>query len=65
MGRLEDTFVYQTDWSNYIIEWIRFIDDIFLIWNGNYDSLTTFIGYLNGVVRTIYQIYPRNLLSLS
>ena len=45
-----DTFVYQTDWSNYTIDWIRFIDDIFLTWNGDYDSLTTFIGYLNGVV---------------
>ena len=53
MGRLEDTFVYQTDWSNYIIDWIRFIDNIFLIWNGDYDSLTTFIGYLNGVVPSI------------
>ena len=53
MGRLEDTFVYQTDWSNYIIDWIRFIDDIFLIWSGDYDSLTTFIGYLNGVVPSI------------
>ena len=53
MGRLEDTFVYQTDWSNYVIDWIRLIDDIFLIWNGNYDSLTTFIGYLNRVVPSI------------
>ena len=35
MGRLEDTFVYQRDCSNYIIDWICFIDDIFLIWNGN------------------------------
>ena len=24
MGRLEDTFVYQTHWSNYIIHWIHF-----------------------------------------
>ena len=53
MGRLEDKFVYQTNWFNYIIDWVRFIDDIFLIWKGNNNSLTTFIEYLNGVVPSI------------
>ena len=53
MGRLEDKFVYQIDWSRYIIDWVCFIDDIFLIWKGTMDSLTTFIGYLNSVVPSI------------
>ena len=53
MGRLEEKFVYQTDWFGYIIDWVRFIDDIFLIWNGYNDSLTAFIEYLNGVVPSI------------
>ena len=49
MVRFEDTFVYRTEWSHYIIDWVRFIDDIFLIWKGDESSLTTFIKYLNGV----------------
>ena len=31
MGPLGDKFVYQTDQLNYIIDWERFIDDIFSI----------------------------------
>ena len=31
MGRLEERFVYQAEWVNHIILWVRFIDDIFLI----------------------------------
>ena len=53
MGRFEDKFVYRTEWSHYIIDWVRFIDDIFLIWKGDESSLTTFIKYLNGVVPSI------------
>ena len=53
MGRLEEKFVYQTDQFGYIIDWVRFIDDIFLIWNGYNDPLTAFIEYLNGVVPSI------------
>ena len=26
--QLEDTFIYQTDWTNYVIDWIHFIDYI-------------------------------------
>lgn len=44
MGRFEDTFVYRTEWYHYIIDWVRFIDDIFLIWKGDESSLTTFIS---------------------
>ena len=40
MGRFEENFVYKTEWSNYVIIWVRFIDDIFLIWKGDIDSLT-------------------------
>ena len=53
MGRFEDKFVYRTEWSHYIIDWVRFIDDIFLIWKGDESSLTTFIKYLNGFVSSI------------
>ena len=50
MGRLEDKFVYQTEWANWLILWVRFIDGIFLIWKGDKDSLTDFLDYLNNVV---------------
>ena len=53
MGQLGDKFVYQTERLNYIIDWVRFIDDIYLIWKGSKDSLTAFIGYLNVVVPLI------------
>lgn len=36
-----------------IIVWIRFIDDTFLIWNGDSDSLSAFIEYINSVIPTI------------
>ena len=53
MGRLEEQLVYRTVWFDYITDWVRFIDDIFLIWNGHNDSLAEFIEYLNGVVPSI------------
>ena len=53
MERLEDKFVYQTEWANRLIFWVHFIDDIFLIWTGDKDSLINFIDYLNNVVASI------------
>jgi len=53
MGRLEDKFVYQTEWANWLILWVRFIEDIFLTWKGDEDSLTDFLDYLNNVVPPI------------
>ena len=53
MGRLEDRFVHRTQWYNHTIDWISFINGIFLIWKGDSDSLNTFIEYLNSVVPSI------------
>lgn len=53
MGRLEERFVYQTEWMDHIILWVRFIDDIFLIWKSDKDSLINFINYLNSVAPSI------------
>ena len=33
--------------------WVRFIDDIFLFWKGDKDSLIDFLDYLNNVVPSI------------
>ena len=53
MGRFEENFVYKTEWSNYVIIWVRFIDDIFLIWKGDIDYLTEFIDHLNNAAPSI------------
>ena len=53
MGRLEHKFVYQTQWANWLIMWVCFIDDIFLIWKGDKDSLIDFLDYPNNVVPSI------------
>lgn len=59
MGRFEENFVYKTEWSNYVIIWVRFIDDIFLIWKGDIDSLTEFIDHLNNAAPSIK--FTRNI----
>ena len=57
IGQLEDKFVYQTEWFNYNTDWVRFVDDIFLIWEGSKDSLTAFIEYLKSAVSLIKFMY--------
>ena len=53
MGRFEDRFVYQANWYEYVLDWIRFIDDIFMIWSGDSNSLKEFITYLNNAEPSI------------
>ena len=65
MGRFEDTFVYRTEWYHYIIGWVRFIDDIFLIWKGDESSLTTFINSLNGVESSIKFTHEKSYKSVN
>ena len=47
MCRFEDRFVYQTHWYEFVLDWIRFIDVIFMIWKGDTNSLEEFINHLN------------------
>ena len=65
MVRFEDTFVYRTHWYHYIIDWVRFIEDIFLIWKGDESSLTTFIKYLNGVESSIKFTHEKSYKSVN
>ena len=53
MGRFEGNFVYKTEWSDSVIIWVRFIDDISLIWKGDIDYLTEFIDHLNNAAPSI------------
>ena len=45
--------MYQTQWANWLVMWVSFIDDIFLIWKGDRDSLIDFLDYLNNIVPSI------------
>ena len=53
MGRFEDQFVYQAHWYEYVLDWIQFIDDIFMIWKGDSNSLEEFINHLNNAAPSI------------
>ena len=34
MGSFEKKFVHETEWKAFMIDWIRFINNIFMIWKG-------------------------------
>lgn len=53
MGWFEDEFGHQAHWYEYILDWIRFIDDIFMIWKGDSNSLEEFINHLNNAAPSI------------
>ena len=53
MGWFEDEFGYQAHWYEYILDWIWFIDDIFMIWKGDSNSLEEFINHLNNAAPSI------------
>ena len=41
------------NWPHKPLPWLRFIDDIFMIWTHGEDKLQEFITYLNGIHKTI------------
>lgn len=45
MGYFEDKFVY--NYPTQPVIWLRFIDDVLLIWNAGLDALILFIDFLN------------------
>ena len=56
MGRLEDKFVYQTQWANWLRIRVCFIDDT--------HSLIDFLDYLNNVVPSIKFTHQISIQSL-
>ena len=60
MGRVEENYTYESSWRDHIIDWARFIDDIFLLWNGDKRSLINFLDYLNNAIPTIKYTYERS-----
>ena len=53
MGRFEQEFVYESEWSKFLLDCVRFIDDIFLVWIGNKETPMNFIKCLNAAVPSI------------
>ena len=51
MGKFEEDFLNTTSIKPYI--WLRFLDDIFMIWNDSLEDLNTFIDALNNFHSTI------------
>ena len=52
-GRFEQEFVYESEWSKFLLDWVRFIDDIFLVWIGNKETPMKLIKCLNAAVPSI------------
>ncbi|XP_041429012.1 uncharacterized protein LOC121397091 isoform X1 [Xenopus laevis] len=50
MARLEQLHIYlDVDFSRHCLAWWRYIDDVFVLWRGDVDSLQRFHGRINGV----------------
>ena len=57
MGRVEEKYAYESPWRDQIIDWARFIDDIFLLWYGDKRSLINFLDYLKNAIPSIKYTY--------
>ena len=53
MGEFEEKYVYGSKWKRYLTYYGRFIDDIFIIWNGSEEELKHFISHMNAVHNSI------------
>ena len=53
MAKWEEKVVYETAFWRYIRCWLRYIDDIFMIWVGSKQKLNEFLKYLNSVHQSI------------
>lgn len=50
VGYLEEQHVYvSSHYHEHIIIWFRYIDDVFVIWAGDYHSFDAFVIYLNNL----------------
>ena len=53
------------NWPLKPLIWLRFIDDIFMIWTHGDDNLTEFITYLNGIHPKIKFTHERTLTQIN
>ena len=65
MAMLDRKLLKQAPQGLIIIEWIRFIDDIFAIWTHGLDKLKTFLTYINNLQPTIKFDYTYSAKSVN
>lgn len=53
MNNFESCFVYTHPLFNHVKIWLRYIDDIFIVWQGTPEQLETFHKYLNHATTSI------------
>ena len=53
MGNFEKKLIHETEWKIFLIDWIRFIDDIFVIWKWTKQLFINFLNHLNTSVPLI------------
>ena len=53
MGEFEEKYVYGSKWNRYLTYYGRFINDIFISWNGSEEELKHFISHMNAVHNSI------------
>lgn len=49
----EEHIIHHPQWHHFIRVWMRYIDDIFVIWHGDRESLDTFFAFLNQIHHSI------------
>ena len=57
LGYLEETKILASTYKTFIELYVRFLDDIFFIWNGTTKQLKTFFDFLNNIHPTIKFTY--------
>lgn len=66
MGKFEFDFVYNNNpYFKFIKHYWRFIDDLFIIWSGDVNSLHDFHNYMNAQMRSIKFTLEHNKNSIS
>ncbi|KAM9311570.1 uncharacterized protein PAF06_009397 [Gastrophryne carolinensis] len=54
MSNYETKYVYtSTDYHSHVLLWLRYLDDIFILWQGTAEALSNFHLYLNQCLPTI------------
>lgn len=61
MGYWEDLRIWvDNPFSQYIVYYGRYIDDVLLIWGGGLDLFSSFVAYCNGNLLGLYFTYEIN-----
>ncbi|XP_043928712.1 nuclear mitotic apparatus protein 1 [Protopterus annectens] len=59
MFHWEKQYVFKSVYNKYIVKYFRFLDDIFVLWNGNKENIMEFLEYINqttSFLRFVHQV---------